>query len=202
MALQAKSVVRATMTSTGFNMPRCALAVAIGAAHVLVLWLLGRSIGYAVPGSAAPGMLVIVSTQPRIREAGDTVEGPDLQMLNLRLDPHLPQLQIELPEIDFSVERNEGASSVAPTLQGSPSRDVASYAQQAALSPGEGATVVLLIEVLESGDPGRIEIDTSSGSRQVDQAAMDYARTRHWYAGRLNGQAHPTWIRWGVRLQA
>jgi TonB family protein len=72
---------------------------------------------------------------------------------------------------------------------------------QASPTPGEGATVVLRIEVLESGDPGRIEIDASSGSQQVDQAAVDYARIQHWYAGRANGTPRPMWVRWGVRLQ-
>jgi TonB family protein len=62
--------------------------------------------------------------------------------------------------------------------------------------------VVLRVEVLESGDPGRIQVDVSSGSQQIDQAAMDYARIQHWYAGRLNGVPHAIWIRWGVRLQS
>jgi len=61
---------------------------------------------------------------------------------------------------------------------------------------------VLRIEVLDTGEPGRIEVDASSGSAQVDQAAINYARTLHWYAGRMDGTPHAMWIRWGVRLQA
>ncbi|MFL6605670.1 MAG: TonB family protein [Steroidobacteraceae bacterium] len=76
------------------------------------------------------------------------------------------------------------------------------FIARAALLPGEGATVVLRVEVLETGIPGRVEIDVSSGSNQVDQAAVSYARTQRWYAGRVDGLAHSVWIRWGVRLQA
>jgi len=73
---------------------------------------------------------------------------------------------------------------------------------QAALLPGEGATVVLRIEVLTSGEPGRIEADVTSGSRQVDQAAIAYARQHYRYAGRVRELSEAMWIRWGVRLQA
>lgn len=52
--------------------------------------------------------------------------------------------------------------------------------------------MVLRIEVLESGDPGRIEIDASSGSQQVDQAAVDYARIQPLVcrAGEWRASAH------------
>jgi TonB family protein len=102
----------------------------------------------------------------------------------------------------FDVSRNNEAASTAPVLQDGARRDMEPYVKQAALLPGEGVTVVLRIEVLETGEPGRIEIDASSGSAQVDEAAIGYARTRHWYAGRTNGTPHPMWVRWGVRLQA
>lgn len=111
-------------------------------------------------------------------------------------------MDIELPEINFVVSRNEAAVSVAPSLKEGGHTNMAPYIRQAALLPGEGATVVLRIEVLATGEPGGIEIDTSSGSGQVDQAAVDYARTRRWYAGRINGAPRAIWIRWGVRLQA
>jgi TonB family protein len=79
---------------------------------------------------------------------------------------------------------------------------MAPYVTQAALLPGEGATVVLRVEVLSTGEPGRIDVEVSSGSRQVDQASMDYARQLRWYAGHIADRAEPMWIRWGVRLQA
>jgi TonB family protein len=109
---------------------------------------------------------------------------------------------IDLPQIDFAVDRNNAAVSTAPSLQYSARSSMQPYIRQAALLPGEGATVVLRIEVLGDGEPGRIQIETSSGSARIDQAAIDYARSQHWYAGRLNGEPHSMWIRWGVRLQA
>jgi hypothetical protein len=45
-------------------------------------------------------------------------------------------------------------------------------------------------------------VDVTSGSRQVDQAAMDYARHLRWFAGRSNETPEAMWIRWSVRLQA
>lgn len=62
--------------------------------------------------------------------------------------------------------------------------------------------MVLRIEILPTGEPGRIDVDVSSGSRQVDQAAIDYARLHRWYAGRNGDSPQTMWIRWGVRLQA
>ncbi len=147
-------------------------------------------------------MLVTAFIHPTIRDAGTATARPDLSRLVIRVDKPLVNLNIEAPAIIFDETRNNAATSAAPSLQDSGQRDMGPFIKQAGLLPGEGVTVVLRIEVLDTGEPGRIEIDATSGSRQVDQAALDYARTRHWYAGRVNGNPHPMWIRWGVRLQA
>jgi TonB family protein len=138
---------------------------------------------------------------PKIRDGGSDLPA-DISALVVRLDRQITALHIDQPQINFEVVRNGSALSAAPTLIGISQPDMRAYVRQASLSRGEGATVVLRIEVLESGDPGRIQIDASSGSRQIDQAAIDYARTLHWNAGRVNGVARAVWIRWGVRLQA
>jgi TonB family protein len=102
----------------------------------------------------------------------------------------------------YEVNRNSRAAIATPSLRPDNPVSLTPYIAQAALLPGEGATVVLKIEVLANGEPGRIDIDTTSGSRQVDQAAIDYARQQRWYAGRVGDVPQPMWIRWGVRLQA
>lgn len=66
-----------------------------------------------------------------------------------------------------------GAAVAAPSLRPDTAVSLEPYIAQAALLPGEDATVVLRIEVLASGKPGRIGDRTES-----------------------------MWIRWGVRLQA
>jgi TonB family protein len=156
---------------------------------------------HRVPAAQLPDHLVTVFVQPRIREAYEPASVVDPSSLQLRLDPRLTATSIGQLAVDVSVARNASAAMVAPTLQGDGRSGIQPYLQQAGLRPGEGATVVLRIEVLDSGDPGRIEIDASSGSQQVDQAAVDYARIQHWYAGRANGAPRPMWVRWGVRLQ-
>jgi TonB family protein len=181
--------------------------------HLAVLGLLaglhvGLFLGFEratyrpTPSVQFPDALITVFIRPRIRELYEPVSVVDASRLQLRLDPQFTALSTTQLAIDFSVERNGSAAMVAPTLQGDRHSDMQPYLQQAGLLPGEGATVVLRIEVMESGDPGRIEIDASSGSRQIDQAAVNYARIQHWYAGRVYGAPRPMWIRWGVRLQA
>ncbi len=149
-----------------------------------------------------PDSLITVFIRPRIREAYEPASVVEPASLRVRLDPQLLALLTTEAAFDYSVPRNDSAAIVAPTLQGEARSGVQPYLQRAGLRPGQGATVVLRIEVLESGDPGRIEVDASSGSGQVDQAAIDYARIQHWYAGRVNGAPRRMWIRWGVHLQA
>ena len=132
--------------------------------------------------------------------AAHTLVPPKLEIIS---DHAIQALQLELPIIQFETSRNEGARMSAPVPDDTHRvPDLAPFIKRAALLPGEGATTILRIEVLDTGVAGRIEIDTSSGSAQVDQAAVDYARTLHWYAGRANGVPHSMWIRWGIRLQA
>jgi len=139
--------------------------------------------------------------RPRIREPSELVSTIDPTTLRLRVAPRLTALQLPDTGIDFSVERNTAAMVVAPTLEGDGQAGIQSYLRQTGLMRGKGATVVLRIEVLASGDPGRIVVDASSGSPQVDEAAVSFARIQHWYAGRMNGTPRPMWIRWGVRFQ-
>jgi TonB family protein len=150
----------------------------------------------------SPESLITVFIRPRIREPGEAVSVIDPSTLRLRVDPRLFALHVAPSGVDFSVERNGAATVVAPTLEGDGRSGIQPYLRQAGLTRGEGATVVLRIEVLASGEAGRIEVDASSGSRQVDAAAVSFARIQHWYAGRVNGTPRAMWIRWGVRLQA
>jgi TonB family protein len=143
--------------------------------------------------------MVTIFIQPAIRD-GVPPAGPDLSRMTVPLREPRQALQIEVPPIDFEVGRNPAAVFVAPSPKGS-DVDMAPYLRQAELPPGRGVTVVLRVEVLETGEPGRVVLDISSGIRLADQAAIEYARTRRWYAGRANGVPHTMWIRWGVRLQ-
>src|ERR1700722_11059794 len=181
---------------------RTAVLVLLVALHIVLFHAFTRATYHAALSVEPPEALITVFVQPRIREASERASVVDPLSLQLRLNPRLNALADTQPDFDFFVPRNDFATVVAPTLQGDGHSGIQPYLQRAGLRHGEGATVVLRIEVLESGDPGRIEIDVSSGSRQVDQAAVDYARIQHWYAARKNGAPHSLWIRWGIRLHA
>jgi TonB family protein len=175
--------------------------IIVGAVHLMAVQIISRAISHRAPNLRDDQRLVTVFIRPKIRD-DLTLPGPDLSRISYRSLMQLPLLHIDHPAIDAEVARNNGSGMAAPTLQGPGDADIAPYIRQAALLPGEGVTVVLRIEVLATGEPGHIEIDVSSGSGQVDQAAIGYARIQHWYAGRINGVRKVMWIRWGVRLQA
>jgi TonB family protein len=181
---------------------RLTLLAIVVAIHMVGLAVLARSTSRPMIAQQDKGMLVTAFLRPRIRDQGTETDSVDMSRLLMRSDPAVSSLSIDIPPIDFEVARNQGARSAAPSLKQDAQVNMHAFLRQAALLQGEGATVVLRIEVLESGEPGRVEVDASSGSTQVDQAAVDYARTLRWYAGRMNGVPHSMWIRWGVRLQA
>jgi TonB family protein len=152
-------------------------------------------------GRNSDAVLVSIFTPPRIIPA----EAPSSLSLSIRfisLSDTLNQFDIKQLEVENATSINAAALMASPSIQDDSALDRAQFARDAGLLPGEGATVVLRVEVLETGLAGRVEIDISSGSGQMDRAAVAYTRTRHWSAGRTVGSPHAMWIRFGVRLQA
>jgi TonB family protein len=88
-----------------------------------------------------------------------------------------------------------------PRLEGE-AIDSAPYARAAGLAAGTGATVVLRLEILDSGEVGRVEVEVSGGADAIDQAAIAYVRVLPWAGGMIDGRPASMWIRWGVRLQS
>jgi TonB family protein len=178
---------------------RLALLGIVGALHVSAIWTLEHAAPPAESPSDTPQSLITVFIKPKISDVGDS-RGPD--RLKLVVPAPLAAVHIQPPDISFFVSRNGAATMAAPTLEGDGRAGIEPYVAEAALPPGHGATVVLRIEVLDTGAPGRIVVEVSSGSPQADEAAVDYARLQHWYAGRMGGIAQTMWVRWAVRLQA
>ena len=170
--------------------------------HAAAISVLLQSYGHFPSRERASEALTTLFLRPAIHEGKSTLLGPDASMLIVPTDTPIPELNIPAPPIAYETARAEGAAITAPTLRPDNAVPMAPFVAQAALLPGEGATVVLKIEVLTTGEPGSIEVDASSGSRQVDGAAIDYARQHRWYAGRVGQISESMWIRWGVRLQA
>jgi len=175
--------------------------VAIGSHHALAVW--GFIVAETVPSRVvSPDVIMTVFIQPTISKNAPTQSRPDLSRLSFQIHTPLPAIDVDVPQVEYDVARNTGATSVAPSLDAVPRVDMAPFARSAALLPGEGATVVLRIEVLKDGLPGHIAVDVSSGSTQIDEAAMAYARAHRWEPAMAAGNAERMWIRWGVRLQA
>jgi hypothetical protein len=186
----------------GLRLPtRLVSGLLVCALHLGAVWTIGRATQHRQASSGVDERLVVVFSQPTIRDStGPTSSDLSRRLVLTRI--RLTSLSLDSPRIDFEVDRNPGSVISAPVLQTEGRTDIGPYLKKASLLPGEGATVVLRVEVLATGNPGRILVEATSGSGQIDQAAVDYARTRHWYAGRANGEARTMWIRWGLRLQS
>jgi TonB family protein len=181
---------------------RTSVLVCVAALHVMVIAVLSGAVGqFASQGNFGPS-LVTIFLRPTIRDSNDAPSGPDLSMISIPADSSLHNLDIPSPMIADDTSWNYGANISAPTLRPDGDVDLAPFIAQAALLPGQGATVVLRIQVLSTGEPGQIEVDGSSGSSKIDQAAIEYARNLRWYSGRVGNHPEAMWIRWGVRLQA
>jgi len=114
---------------------------------------------------------------------------------------------IEPPPLDFKEEDNDAAASergdgrITPPVPMAPMLDIAPFAQRAGLAERAGATVVLRVEVRGDGIVGRVDVEVSGGSAQVDQAAIAYVRAMTWVGGRKSGKPETLWVRWGVHLE-
>ena len=80
--------------------------------------------------------------------------------------------------------------------------DVLPFARLGGLLPGETANVVLRVEVLADGRAGEVAVDVSSGSDQVDHAAVAYAKAIRWLCGAVDGTPETMWVRIGITLRA
>jgi TonB family protein len=181
---------------------RTLVLIPVAALHAVVIAVLVSAMGQSSSPVYSNPSLVTIFLRPTIRDDDGTPSGPDLSMLAIPVESSLQGLDIPSLAIANETSRNSGATIAAPSLRPDSGTNLAPFVAQAALRPGEGATVVLRIHVLPTGEPGDIEVDGSSGSNQVDQAAIDYARTLRWYSGRVGNDPEAMWIRWGVRLQA
>ena len=196
------SFMRNNPTSGGLieRLALLSLAAALQCAGISVLQHSVRGLPPQLP--AAPERLVSIFIQPQIVDSANLTKEPDLAQVTVRLDDLLGAPQIEAPDISFSVTRNAAALVATPTLRSNGRLSLERHANTPGLGPGSGATIVLRIEVLATGEPGRIVVDVSSGNSQVDQLAISLAHVQHWYAGRISGVPRSMWIRWAVHLQS
>lgn len=170
--------------------------------HACALFVLDAQIRPNLLQPSIPELMTTWIIQPRIVPAGTPDARKDAERLTLKIPNSIKRLDIAVPDINFAIERNDVAQVAAPIPAGLVGTDSRRFAQLAGLLPGEGATVVLRVEVLTSGVPGRIEVAFSSGAPSVDRAAIAYARTQRWSPGLVDGREQPVWVQYGVHLRA
>ena len=172
---------------------------AVVAAHVFIIWTLcATTTSVQRPPIYQKFPAVVMLTNNPSRVSPDRGMRPiDIVVLQESGDPNMG---LPAPSLIFFDEPNGSAVSIAPRLLDTNPPDVLPFARKAGLLPGESAVVVLNVEILPDGRIGQVRVDVSSGSRQVDDAAMDYVRQLVWLPGRLHGVDETTWVRQGVRL--
>lgn len=173
----------------------------VGLIHALFLWMLaGTTVRGPAPTALEHFLVTIVDTNNPLRVSAESP--PLVREIAVLQDPADPSVGLgTLPVVQIA-QQNELSVSASPQLLDSDSAPTESFARQGGLLPGERALVVLRIQVLSDGRAGGVEVDVSSGSEQVDRAAMDYVRSLTWLPARFNNLAEATWIRMGITLVA
>jgi TonB family protein len=176
-----------------------ASVVAIAAGHVGAFVAADSATNFTLPIARSP---VVMSVELVARPRRTNERNPDVSLprvIHVLAARPLPTTQAgDVASQPLTDRMGIGTVPPHPSTTGT---DARWYAAQAGLRAGEGATVVLRVEVLAFGELGRIEVDVSSGRRQVDDAAIAYARDWTWSGGLVNGQPHAVWVRVGVRLE-
>jgi TonB family protein len=172
--------------------PLLGIVIAHGAVVALVV---------AMPGERYQAVetepLVTVFLRPKIIVSRD----PSVTPRTIRLPKAAPLVyEVTVPDVEQPTVSIIGVGTMAPYPEDE-AIDARSFAQRAGLRPDEGATVVLRVKILGTGDVDDVQIDVSGGSARVDDAAVAYARTIRWVGGVIDGRPAAMWIRWGVRLQ-
>jgi TonB family protein len=183
------------MRSTGRQ--QISIAALVGLAHLVAIWALQSSTRF----SQRPRQSLVVMEihlLPRIRTLDDPVIVTAPELIHVALEKPMIDL-IPIVDVPRPLTQSMGVGTVPPTAE-SAGVSKAAYVAAAGLVPGDGATVVLRIEVLDSGEVGRVEVDVSSRDPRIDEAAMAYVRAWHWRSGTRNGEPQSMWIRLGVRL--
>ena len=120
-------------------------------------------------------------------ETWDRVPAPDVQLQSVMLSER------NLKQIQFAESLEDELAGVigpasAPRLSRFQTADVAMYARRAHVRAGHPVTVVLIVNVLEDGQAGSVDVQRSSGISDADAAAVDYALELRWIPGTRNQQ--------------
>ena len=173
------------------------ILLGVTACHGLLGWLAMTSAS-GTPLREADDSLVAVFIRPRVIRAPEPERTVTLPMM-LSVPVDAPRSEIPIPEIDRPTTLMAGVGMMAPRPEVD-GRDPTPFARRAGLAEGQGATAVLRVEVYGTGDIGRVEVDVSGGSEQINEAAVSYVRSLSWSGGMIDGKPATIWVRIGVRL--
>jgi len=158
----------------------------VHAAVLSALWALSMGLGRvpATPEDAPPVLEARIILQKNTK---DTVPLPDIPV-------HLAEpvtTALEMVRFDDDSTDISGiiGSVSSPELARSQIADVRTYAQRAGLTAGHSVTVLFVLEILPDGSVGALTLLRGSGNREVDDAAIAYARLLRWKPGTVNHQA-------------
>jgi hypothetical protein len=147
-----------------------------------------------------PESFVVVLLKPRLILESDPHEVAPIVPLKLSATA-IVDMNILPPEMARPLKLTAGIGTLAAG-PGAPDLlpESRPFAVKAGLLLGQGATVVLRVEVLDDNEVGRIVVEVSGGSPEIDVAAIDYARAMPWIGAVVDGKPVPMEVRYAVRL--
>lgn len=166
-------------------------------AHVAVVALVVATPGGRIPVVETERMVVALE-RPAVLVTDDPAILP-IPRPRHRHSASAPSALL-VADVDPPIFTTVGVGTMVPHRTGN-AIDPAPFARRAGLQAGQGATVVLRVEILGSGEVGRVEVEVSGGSEVIDRAAIEFVRALTWEGGMVDGRPTALWVRQGVRLQ-
>lgn len=165
---------------------------------VLVGVVMHQKVALAPPLSGLESLaFVTVSAPSRTAPISPLIFVRERVVTDLSVEP--PRLDWT-PEVDDELAMTQGNGRMKPPHPTGPLIDPLPFARRAGLQAGSGATVVVRVEVRGNGTLGRVEVEVSGGSPDLDQSAIAYVHALTWIGGSVDDRPQTIWIRWGVRF--
>lgn len=165
-----------TTGRSGMRWQRVLSIGAVVAIHIVgIVMFAARPLGFRLPGT-------------------DSGEAKNVVYLASELTPPEPEsTPSELPEdsaaaLESDANRRARGDFTPPRLVQTTVPNAADFARRAGLEPGKPARVILAVKVSELGVPSDIRVSTSSGNRQADALAIEYARVLRWSPAEEKGR--------------
>jgi len=191
-----------------FRLPRrtlriAAIAFGIGFLLFVIVWLRARNDGFYQPQTTPEGPKTVVEALPEPLPARGGASGMEEPTAEGNETPQLVE-EAPMPE---AIEESEtapeqiAAETPAPPATSLAAGDVAEIQIEQSPPPaypvgamrrGESGIAMVRVDVGVDGQPSNVSIETGSGSRDLDRAALDAVRKWHFRAAQRDGQAIPS----------